>query len=229
MHRFFHWSSPQAPKRISPRPLRVSGAERLARVVALIFLTGSSLMAIIWGETACCDTPNGVWIERSFSDFSDGTFGNAGQNLYVSRRGVLQRIYRYDVNRDGFFDLVFCNAQNHWEKPPAYVYANPLKEPTRRVKLPSDGSRTGTMADLDGDGFADLVLGMWQNGIRKDLNAFVYFGSPRGLSERRHLQLPAPRCQSVAAGDFNGDGNPDIAFLLLKTLRHLLPTNGFGF
>ena len=76
------------------------------------------------------DAPPGVWREDTFEDFIDGTFGNAGRNLYVSREGVLQRIYRYDANRDGYFDLVFCNAQNHWEKPPAYVYPAPLTDST---------------------------------------------------------------------------------------------------
>ena len=34
----------------------------------------------------------GVWRERGYEDFADGVFGNGGQNLYVSRAGVLQMI-----------------------------------------------------------------------------------------------------------------------------------------
>jgi hypothetical protein len=29
------------------------------------------------------------WTESTYEDFADGTFGNGGQNLYVSRKGVL--------------------------------------------------------------------------------------------------------------------------------------------
>lgn len=51
-----------------------------------------------------------AWIERGFEDFVDGTFGNSGQNLYVSRAGVLQRIHHFDVNADGYVDLLFVNS-----------------------------------------------------------------------------------------------------------------------
>ncbi len=162
--------------------------------------------------------PQGIWSTRGFDGFSRGTCGNAGHNLYVSRAGVLQRIHQYDLNHDGCFDLIFCNSQNHWEKPPAYVYANPLGNVTLTA-LPADGAICGAAADLNGDGCDDLVLGMHRNGIRSELNAFIYYGSPDGWSERRQQQLPAPSCTAVAAGDFNGDGRPDLAFLTRGQVR----------
>ena len=45
---------------------------------------------------------SGVWRTRGFEAFRRGTFGNAGQNLYVSRAGVLQRIHLFDLNKDGW-------------------------------------------------------------------------------------------------------------------------------
>jgi len=60
---------------------------------------------------------------------------------------------------------------------------------------------------------------MLDNGIRPDLNAFVYFAAEEGYSERYQLRLPAPRCRSVAVGDFNGDGRCDTALLLSTGLR----------
>ena len=158
------------------------------------------------------------WITRSFEAFSRGTFGNAGQNLYVSRAGVLQRIHLFDLDRDGYLDLVFCNSQEHWERPPAYVYHDPLGE-ARREELLAEGAATGAVADLNGDGLDDLVLGMVNNGISRDLNAMVYFGSDLGLSERYQARLPAPECRSVAVGDFNGDGRADLALRCRDGLR----------
>lgn len=38
------------------------------------------------------------WTLKGFADMAKGTFENAGQNLYVSQKGVLQRIWQFDVN-----------------------------------------------------------------------------------------------------------------------------------
>ena len=57
------------------------------------------------------------------------------------------------------------------------------------------------------------------------MNANVYFGSPAGLSERYQTVLPAHRCTSVAAGDFDGDGRADLAFLTEGRVRLFLQTD----
>ncbi len=169
----------------------------------------------------------GVWREKGFNDFIGGQFGNAGHNIYVSRAGVLQRIHQFDLNSDGHFDLVFCNSQNHWERPPVYVYTDPLAG-AERVELPSDGSWSAAVADLNGDGQDDLVVAMLYNGVRVDLNACIYYNSPEGFSERRTQLLPVPRSTSVAAGDFNGDGRMDLAFISEGRVR-LFYQSSLGF
>ena len=153
-----------------------------------------------------------TWVTRGFDAFSRGSMGNAGHNLYVSRAGVLQRIHQFDLNGDGYLDLVFSNDHNHGEKPPALCYRDPLGR-CEAIEIPADGARAGTVADLNGDGYDDLVIGNFHNGLRPDLNAFVYYGGRDGFSERRHQVLPAPKTVSVASGDFDGSGRPALAFL----------------
>lgn len=159
-----------------------------------------------------------TWLTQGFEGFMRGTFGNAGHNLYVSRAGILQRIHQFDLNKNGYLDLVLCNSQSHWECPPCYVYVDPLRS-EQRIALPSSGALSAACADLTGSGFDDLVLGMRYDGRRFDLNAVIYFGSSEGYSERCTQQLPAPFCTAVAAGDFDGDGRKELTFVCHGKLR----------
>ena len=165
---------------------------------------------------------------RGFEAFSAGTCGNAGHNLYVSRAGILQRIHQYDLSQNGHVDLVFANSQGHLEMPPAGVYREPLG-PNDYTELPADGARSGTVLDLTGDGYDDLVLGNRYNGIGHHMNAIIYYGGDDGWSERRHQMLPAAVCTAVAAGDFNGDGRPDLAFLCNEEKVRLFYQSDLGF
>ena len=154
-----------------------------------------------------------AWVTRGFEKFRRGTFGNGGHNLYVSRSGVLQRIHQYDLNGNGYFDLVFCNSQAHSETVPTYLYSDPLGR-AARVELPAPEAMTARVADLNGNGCDDLVIGCTGDGVtRAGQNALIYYGSPEGWNESRHQQLPAPGCSDLAVGDFNGDGRTDLAFV----------------
>jgi hypothetical protein len=165
------------------------------------------------------ETIQGVWRTEGFTAFRRGVFGNAGQNLYVSRAGVLQRIHQYDLNRDGHIELVLCNSQDHCEQIPADVYSDLLGK-SIRTTLPASGAAAATIADLNGDGVDELIVALEYDGCRNDLNSIIYYGSDENLSERFHQQLPTPNCMAVAAGDFRGVGKPDLAFLCNGHVRY---------
>ena len=80
---------------------------------------------------ACFMRKTQSWVTEGFEIFSKGIFGNTGQNLYVSLAGVFQCIHQYDLNKNGYFDLVFCNDHDHGENTPTYVYQDVLGIPTR--------------------------------------------------------------------------------------------------
>ncbi|MCX4845463.1 FG-GAP-like repeat-containing protein [Streptomyces sp. NBC_00893] len=88
------------------------------------------------------------------------------------------------------------------------------------ISHPGD-ARYGTVlrsADLDGDGYADLVSRPWAyraNGV-KGAVLVVNWGGPSGLSKNAMLLKPIPGDQAygfgdLSVGDVDGDGNTDIA------------------
>jgi len=158
------------------------------------------------------------WITEGFEAFSQGRMENGGQNLYVSKKGVLQRIFQYDINQDGYPDLLFANSQSMYERPPVHVYGDVLHS-EQFTALPSNGTYDGIFADLFGTGCQDLVIACQHNGTHSDVTAIIYFGNEEGLSENYKLELPVPNATCVAAGDFNGDGKQDLAFLSGGILR----------
>lgn len=63
-----------------------------------------------------------VWVTSGFESFSQGTFDASGENLYVSKRGRLQMIKVWDINRDGHVDLYFGHSHDIVEYQPALIY-----------------------------------------------------------------------------------------------------------
>lgn len=159
-----------------------------------------------------------TWTTSGFDAFRRGTFGNGGHNLYVSRAGILQRIYQYDLNHNGYFDLVFANCQNHNEAAPSYVYSLDGK---RTATLPGQGSVAGCIADLSGKGFCDIVVCGYYDMAMPFASTDIYFGSEEPYSEKYHIRIPTPWAESCAAGKFNYCERPSLAFAmpLYKTVR----------
>ncbi len=156
--------------------------------------------------------------DSSFDDFVQGTFGNGGQNLYVSRNGVLQRIHRLDVNRNGFSDIFLANGQEIDECPNLSLIKDPLGTPVVE-ELPTLGPFDCCLIDLNDDGYEELIVANQCDGAKADVSAYLYWGGADGYSENRKTELYAPDSLGVAAGDFNGDGKIEIAFLNAKYIR----------
>ena len=158
------------------------------------------------------DMSKKTWVTEGYEGFRRGTFGNGGQNLYVSKKGILQRIFQYDLNHNGYIDLVFANCQNHGESAPSYVYTLDGK----RSELPGQGSVCAMTLDIDGDGWEDIVVTGLYDMAAPFASSDIYFGSPEGYSEKYHTRIPTPFATDCCYGDFDGKGNKTLAFVLPK-------------
>ncbi len=157
------------------------------------------------------------WTKKGFEEFSKGTMGNGGQNLYVSAKGNLQRIFNFDVNGDGYVDLPITNSHSMWEKPPIYIFDEMGQE--KPLELPTNGSFDAIMVDLYDRGVEDLVVACQHNGVHTDISAIIYFGSEIGLSEKYKMEIRVPNSLGVVCGNFDGSGKKSLAFISDKTIR----------
>jgi len=173
-------------------------------------------------------------IHSGFETFRQGIFGNSGQNIYVSRNGRIQFIHRWDLNRDGFFDLVLNTTHSRMDTPDAFVYlqngngfvsaVSPLfdllplyerwtqQEASRPhlFRLPAIRPAAVAIQDLNRDGYPEVVLANQTDGFTFTSHSSIFWGGPDGYRESTHL--PTSTASGVAIGDLNQDGYLDLVF-----------------
>ncbi len=152
-----------------------------------------------------------AWVHRGFEAFSCGAFDNGGDNLYVNAKGIIEMIHRFDVNNDGHVDIIFPNAHGYLERGPTWIYTQPSdkNEVWPRQTLPNDSGWMSRAVDVDGDGYLDLIVVNGENGVTSELDSYIYWGGPDGLSGDRTV-LPTVGAYDVATVDGHGTGRLDL-------------------
>ena len=133
-----------------------------------------------------------------------------------------------DVNGDGFSDVIvgawqYSNGEG--QEGRAVVYhgsaAGLSAAPNWAVESNVWGAQLGTVAtagDVNGDGFADVVVGAWRytNGQNQEGAVFVYHGSASGLATTPAWTVESNDVDGYmgysvgTAGDVNADGFDDV-------------------
>jgi hypothetical protein len=145
------------------------------------------------------EAPPATWIHKGLDQFSKGSFDNGGDNLYVNAKGTIEMIHRFDVNNDGYLDIVLPNSHGYIERGPTWIYTQAKGEGKNwpRRELPNDSGWMSRIADVDGDGYQDLIVVNGENGITSEVNSYVYWGGPKGLTKDR-TELPTAGAYDVA-------------------------------
>jgi hypothetical protein len=130
-----------------------------------------------------------------------------------------------DVNGDGFADVVVGahGAMSYTGRVHVYLgSASGLNStPAQSLTGPDGGGgrfgySVASAGDVNGDGFADVVVGAW-NAMSYTGRVHVYLGSASGLSSTPAQSLTGPDggggrfgWSVASAGDVNGDGFADV-------------------
>lgn len=139
--------------------------------------------------------------------YTEGAYGNA----------------IYDLNNDGFLDIIFCNHFNGTTYlRDSYIYwgdSTGTFNESRRTGLPTQSANSVAAADLNLDGWSDLVFANWKDDITNDVNSYIYWGSEQGYSVAARSELPVFAATGVMIGKVArnnappGDCHyPDIVF-----------------
>ncbi len=164
--------------------------------------------------------------EIVFSNYHNGSTRNinsyiywgAASNPYTSRTdlatsGALESNI-VDLNNDGYKDIIFSNHHNdssylidsyiYWGGASGYSSSN-------RTGLATKGGFASDVADLNNDGYLDIVFANYHNGSTRNTTSYIYWGAASNAYATK-TELQTMGAVDVKIADLNQDGRLDLVF-----------------
>jgi len=120
-----------------------------------------------------------------------------------------------DINKDGYDDIIFCNYTDgsSYELFSYIYYGNSSGFKGYNLEnIPTSGAMGCAVADLNFDGFNDLVFSNYRDNSSRATSSYIYYGSPNGFSTNYRTSLPTIGARGGSIADLNGDSYFDILF-----------------
>ena len=140
-------------------------------------------------------------------------------NRFVFRVGGLRHHHLADLDRNGWPDLIFTSTTAreivvYWNGPQGFDNA-------RKTRLPSGVAATAEVADLNGDGWLEIIVpNLFDPDPAPDKpqsfggspqgDTFIYWGGADGYSPASRQVLPSIGNADVAVADLDRDGRLDL-------------------
>ncbi len=157
--------------------------------------------------------PTSTWTHETFEDFSRGWLGNDGNNIYITSEGRIEIIQRWDLNEDGYLDLVFNNTHDNMAAIPASLVEVDATGKVSFVDLDVLGSESAVVSDFNRDGYCDIAFMPNQANVQGSPRYYVtvFYGSPDGwAASRAQRPFPVNRPYAIEQADLDRDGWPDL-------------------
>jgi hypothetical protein len=125
-----------------------------------------------------------------------------------------------DMDDDGQVDILLLNrGEVTREANELWIYWNNNNtfHPWRISGLPSYGGLGVEIADLDRNGYLDIIISNGKSDVEPgqgspEPGSFIYWGSSLGWPVNERTSLPVVLTRSVGVCDINRDGNLDLVF-----------------
>lgn len=118
-----------------------------------------------------------------------------------------------DLNGDGYQDIVFANhyvGSQYYIESGIFWGSSTGHSVSDRTGLPTVGAIANVIADVDDDGFKDILFVNRYDGSSYEVESYLYWGSAAGFSETERLNIPVAGGGDADVADFNGDGYNDL-------------------
>ncbi len=166
-----------------------------------------------------CEQPEGYVEDNTDCADQDETAFPGSHAVEVPFDGVDQDCDGLDLcrdfNCDGWPDIAFAQTDDNddytIQSPVFFGSANGFSN-SDRIDLPTTGAMGVDAADLNNDGYIDLVFASSKNGLQQEVDSLVYYNSEHGFDESNRAALPTVSCYDTTIADVDQDGWRDIIF-----------------